>query len=185
MKLLPAYFGARRRQDDEAPPEEPESRADVFNLIPPRANENSQANDGLALPAPQQPEAASEFLVAEPVAAEPAVAEPAVTEPPSKPIGRSRHPVGMTDLSRLSIDGDGRLYWDGKPVEVQRRLLMSRPQIVGAGLIGVFVVIAAIGATLQGSTAAHDFACKQGWIASYCLAPPPPAPRSPAVDIPA
>jgi hypothetical protein len=184
MKLLPAYFGARRRQDDEAPPaEEPESREDVFNLIPPRANENSLPNDALTPTVLPHAETALEPMVAEPVATEPASPE---TQP--TPIGRNRHPVGMTDLSRLSIDSDGRLYWDGKPVEVQRRLLMSRPQMVGASLIGALVAIAAIGAALQASTAAHDFACKQGWIASYCPAPPAPlpTPRPPAaIDIPA
>ena len=51
----------------------------------------------------------------------------------------------MTDLSRLSIDHDGRLYWDGKPVEVRRRILMSRAQIVGASIVAAFVVIGALG----------------------------------------
>ena len=41
----------------------------------------------------------------------------------------------MTDLSRLSIDSDGRLYWDGKPVETHHRLSMSRAQIVGASIV--------------------------------------------------
>ncbi len=47
----------------------------------------------------------------------------------------------MTDLSRLSIDHDGRLYWDGKPVEVRRRISMSRAQVVGASIVAAFVVI--------------------------------------------
>src|SRR6185312_8079537 len=58
---------------------------------------------------------------------------------PAAPAGRNVHPVDMTDLSRLAIDSDGRLYWDGKPVEVHRRLLMSREQIIGALVIGAFV----------------------------------------------
>src|SRR3954471_24834016 len=51
--------------------------------------------------------------------------------PPSAPPGRNVHPVDMPDPSRLAIDTDGRLYWDGKPVEVHRRLLLSREQIIG------------------------------------------------------
>ncbi len=57
----------------------------------------------------------------------------------------------MTDLSRLSIDHDGRLYWDGKPVETHHRLSMSRRQIVGASLVAAFVAIGAIGAAIQGA----------------------------------
>ena len=63
----------------------------------------------------------------------------------------------MTDLSRLSIDRDGRLYWDGKPVEVRRRISMSRAQVVGASIVAAFVVIGAIGAAIQGAVAARDW----------------------------
>jgi hypothetical protein len=98
------------------------------------------------------------------------------------PIGRNVHPVDMTDLSRLSIDTDGRLYWDGKPVEVHRRLAMSREQIIGALVIGAFVAIGAMGALLQGTSAARDWACRFGWATSVCGPPSPP--RS-AFDIPA
>jgi len=98
----------------------------------------------------------------------PETAEPA---PEPKPVGRNRHPVDMTDLSRLSIDRDGRLYWDGKPVEVHRRLMMSRAQIVGASILAIFVVIGALGAALQGSMAARDWACRMGWLSSSCSLP--------------
>jgi hypothetical protein len=98
------------------------------------------------------------------------------------PAGRNVHAVGMTDLNRLAIDSDGRLYWDGKPVEVHRRLLMSREQIIGALVIGAFVVIGAFGAVLQGTSAARDWACRFGWATSVCDAPS--LPRD-AFDIPA
>ncbi|CAN0273837.1 unnamed protein product, partial [Phaeothamnion confervicola] len=88
----------------------------------------------------------------------------AAAEPePTPEIGRNVRAVGAMDLTRLSIDDDGRLYWDGKPVEVRRKLMMSRGQIVGVSLIAVFVVIAALGAAIQGSAAAHEWACKLGW----------------------
>ena len=63
--------------------------------------------------------------------------------------GRNVHAVNAMDLTRLSIDNDGRLYWDGKPVEVRRRLMMSRGQVVGASLIAFFIVVGAIGSVLQ------------------------------------
>ena len=126
MSLLPGFIKARQRQDDSAPQTEAvadsytadshtrdsqigelhdaELDDNVFNLLPPESSE----------PAAPEP-------IAEPI-------------PEPKPQGRNRHPVDMTDLSRLSIDRDGRLYWDGKPVETHHRLSMSRRQIVGASL---------------------------------------------------
>ena len=77
----------------------------------------------------------------------------------------------MTDLSRLSIDRDGRLYWDGKPVETHHRLSMSRAQIVGASIVAAFVAIGALGAAIQGAVAARDWACRLGWSASACTLP--------------
>ena len=88
-----------------------------------------------------------------------------------EPVGSNTHPVDMTDLSRLSIDQEGRLYWDGNPVVTHQRLSMSRAQIVGASVIAVFVVIGAIGAALQGSVAARELACRFGWSASACTLP--------------
>jgi hypothetical protein len=158
MSLLPGFIKARQRDDDSAPQTDAvadshaaDSRSrdsydvelddNVFNLLPPES--------------------------AEPAAAEP-IAEP-IPEP--KPQGRNRHPVDMTDLSRLSIDRDGRLYWDGKPVETHHRLSMSRKQIVGASLIAALVAIGAIGAAIQGAAAARDWACRLGWSASACTVP--------------
>jgi hypothetical protein len=164
MSLFPAYFGARKRTlDDSAPPAEPEneSRADIFNLIPPSASDKYERPDP------------------------PAKAE--VTAAPEVD-GRGVHAVSAGDLSRLSIDNDGRLYWDGKPVEVTRRLTMSPSQVAGASLIGFFIVIGAIGSVLQATATVHDWACRSG-LADSCSsqAPAPPAPKPPParVDIPA
>jgi len=162
MSLLPGFIKARQRQDDSAPQTEaaadshvtdshardsydPELDDNVFNLLPPESSE----------PAAPEP-------IAEPI-------PESVPEP--KPQGRNRHPVDMTDLSRLSIDRDGKLYWDGKPVETHHRLSMSRKQIVGASLVAVLVAIAALGAAIQGAAAARDWACRLGWSASACALP--------------
>ena len=103
------------------------------------------------------------------------------SEPEKK--GRNVHGLAAADLTRLSIDNDGRLYWDGKPVEVRRRIQMSRAQIVGASVVAAFIVIGAVGAAVQGSLALRDWACRLGWTTSYCTLPGPAAPRP--VDIPA
>ena len=88
------------------------------------------------------------------------------------------------DLNRLSIDDDGRLYWDGKPVEVRRRLAMSPVQIAAAIVVAVFIAVGAIGSALQATATVHEWSCRVG-LTNFC-APPAPAPQPPArVDIPA
>jgi len=172
MSLLPALFKARKRWNDAASPTEPagESRAtdsavhetsdNVFELVPPeKIHEAYRA---------AQPE-----LEPEPEAA---------TEAPAKN-GRNIHPLASADLSRLSIDDDGRLYWDGKPVEVRRRIDMSRAQVMGASVVAGFVVIGALGAVIQGTLALRDWGCRLGWTTSYCGLPAPAPPPRP--DIPA
>jgi len=165
MSLLPALFKARQRPDDTAPKTEPaddspqadtpprEAEDNVFELVPP---EKIQEADREAQPKPD-------------------------SEPEKK--GRNVHGLAAADLTRLSIDNDGRLYWDGKPVEVRRRIQMSRAQIVGASVVAAFIVIGAVGAAVQGSLALRDWTCRLGWTTSYCTLPGPATPRP--VDIPA
>ena len=157
MSLYPAFLSTRRRKQEQAAALEstPELENDpdalpVFELVPPEKTESE-----------------------EPLTVE----EPLAEEPP--PQGRNVHTIGIHDLTRLSIDNDGRLYWDGKPVEVSRRILMSRRQVIGASLIAAFVVIGAVGAAFQGAAAARDWACRLGWTAKYC-APSPNSSNIPA-----
>ncbi len=89
-------------------------------------------------------------------------------EPEPPPLAHGVHPIGIHDLTRLAVDNDGRLYWDGKPVEVNRRLIMSRKQALGASVIAVLLAIAALGAAIQGAATAHDWSCRLGWSSQYC-----------------
>ena len=171
MSLLPGFIGARRRQDDSAP--QTEAVADSYTADSPTRDSHIGDSHDTELDD-------NVFNLLPPESSEPAAPEP-IPEP--KPQGRNRHPVDMTDLSRLSIDRDGRLYWDGKPVETHHRLSMSRRQIVGASLVAAFVAIGAIGAAIQGASAARDWACWLGWSASACSLPQG-LPRNRA-DIPA
>lgn len=156
MKLFPAQFGARKREDgDDAPPPavepESESRADVFNLIPPRAADKYERAD-----------------------------KTDVTETVKHAEGRNVHAVNAMDLSRLSIDDAGQLYWDGKPVEVRRRLAMSPAQIFAAIIVALFVVVGAIGSALQATATVHEWSCRVG-LTNLCVpAAPAPAPQAPA-----
>jgi len=159
MSLLPAFVNARLRKADPAPQTETSSDS------PPPDSRASDLDDKIFDLLPPGPEAT-------------AAPEP---RPEPEPQGRNIHPVDMTDLSRLSIDRDGRLYWDGKPVETHHRFSMSRAQIVGASIVAAFVVIGALGAAVQGSVAARDWACRLGWTTQHCTVPSGPM-RS---DIPA
>ena len=154
MSLFPGFIRARQRQDDSAP--QTEAAADSHTRDSHIGDShNTELDDNV-------------FNLLPPESSEPAAPGPL---PEPKPQGRNRHPVDMTDLSRLSIDRDGRLYWDGKPVETHHRLSMSRRQIVGASLVAAFVAIGAIGAAIQGAAAARDWACWLGWSASACTLP--------------
>ena len=163
MSLLSGFIKARQRQDDSAP--QTEAAANSYTADSPTGDShigdshNTELDDNV-------------FNLLPPESSEPAAPEP-IPEPIPEPKlqGRNRHPVDMTDLSRLSIDRDGRLYWDGKPVETHHRLSMSRRQIVGASLVAPLVAIGAIGAAIQGASAARDWACWLGWSASACTLP--------------
>ena len=159
MSLLPGFIKARQREDDSAP--QTDAVADSYTA-------DSHAHDAHIGDSHNAELDDNVFNLLPPESSEPAAPEP-IAEP--KPQGRNRHPVDMTDLSRLSIDRDGRLYWDGKPVETHHRLSMSRRQIVGASLVAAFVAIGAIGAAIQGASAARDWACWLGWSASACTLP--------------
>jgi hypothetical protein len=153
-----------------APEPEPKPEAEPITAATP------EVAPALAVPTPAR--ATSAAAVSAPVVSAPAVSAPVVEKPSTlKP---------AMDLSRLSIDNNGHLYWDGKPVEVRRRVALSGAQILAATIIGLFVILGGIGAAINGSTAAFEWGCKLGWIHSNCASPslllPPPRPR---VDIPA
>ena len=86
---------------------------------------------------------------------------------PIQQIDRSTWPKTVRPISLdeegLGIDRDGRLYWNGKPVEiVGQRLDLTRTQASVAILVALFTFIAAMGTAVQAWTAYHDWACKTG-----------------------
>ena len=202
MSCFPALFTARKRAD--APPvaaastRSPSSDADdppqgnlednVFNLVPPEnmaeaSQETTQQTSQETTKSrsrkrpnrhlkkrPKTPTALRETVTGD--------ADPA----PSRKSGSHLHQLATADLSRLAIDNDGKLYWDGKPVEVRRRLSLSPEQTLAAGIVAAFLVIGAIGAAVQGSLALHDWGCRLGWTADYCALPGKAPSR---LDIPA
>ncbi|MEA3025092.1 MAG: hypothetical protein QOF91_377 [Alphaproteobacteria bacterium] len=164
MSLFPAFVSARRRKDNPAP--QPETAADSRQA---ESNDSDSDDNIFDLLPPKPAEAAAPQVEAH-------------VEPQVEPQSRDVHMVDMTDLSRLSIDRDGRLYWDGKPVEIRRRISMSRAQVIGASIVAAFVAIGAIGSAIQGAAAARELACRLGWSVSSCSLPGQPRNAS---DIPA
>ena len=78
--------------------------------------------------------------------------------------------ISMDEIDLLQVDRNGRLYWDGKPVEVSRRLTFW--QTVGAFTVGTFVVIGGVGSFLQGWASYHDWACRMGWYTFFVTCTP-------------
>jgi hypothetical protein len=114
--------------------------------------------------------------------------EKELQEIPFQPIDRSMwpktvRPIGLDEADGLGIDRDGRLYWNGKPVEIiGQRLDLTRTQAWVAIAVAVFTGIAAAGTAVQGWTAYHDWACKTGWWtpAACPLSPPPTGSKQPS-----
>jgi hypothetical protein len=191
MSLFSAFVNARLPKTDTAPqaetegdsqrPDSPGGDANaggskvsdlddhIFDLLPPKPVESDGAQDPEPQQAFLQEGALQEGALQEGGLQEAGLQESWLHEP--EPQSRNVHPVDMTDLSRLSIDRDGRLYWDGKPVEVRRRISMSRAQVIGASIIAAFVVIGAVASAVQGVVAARDLSCRFGWSADACTVP--------------
>lgn len=92
---------------------------------------------------------------------------------------RTRTVVGTNELHRLSVGGDGRLFWDDQPVLVRRRLVLTFWQKLGAILIGLAALTIALSAVVHAGIAAHEWMCGAKWVSGYCpgatpAAPPPP-----------
>ena len=76
---------------------------------------------------------------------------------------RGVRPIALKETDGLGIDNDGRLYWNGKPVEIiGRRLDLTNFQLFLAVIVALFTVIGGVGAAAQGWAAYHDWACRNG-----------------------
>lgn len=81
--------------------------------------------------------------------------------------------IALAEVDGLGVDSDGRLHWNGKPVEiVGRRLDLTNFQIFLAVVVALFTVVGGVGAAAQGWAAYHDWACRNGQHAFVaCPAP--------------
>jgi len=75
---------------------------------------------------------------------------------------RDVRPISMAEADGLGIDNDGRLHWNGKPVEIiGRRVDLTRGQSAFAIAVAIFTILGAIGCAVQGGVAYHDWACRE------------------------
>jgi hypothetical protein len=112
-------------------------------------------------------------------------------QPQADPLGdmlaadSPRARAGAMDLDRITVDKNGRLFWDGKPVVVRRRLVLSGWQTFGAWLIGLAAITIALSGAVLAAIQAHDWMCSARWVSGYCTGvtatpvPPPPAKPKP------
>lgn len=52
--------------------------------------------------------------------------------------------LGVDELANLGIDKNGRVYWSGKLVTIQKTITLSRFQKVGAFVVGIAAVAASL-----------------------------------------
>jgi hypothetical protein len=70
-------------------------------------------------------------------------------------------PISTSEADGLGIDTDGRLHWNGKPVEIiGRRIDLTWGQFWIAVAVAVFTALAAAGTAVQAAIAYHDWACR-------------------------
>jgi hypothetical protein len=74
-------------------------------------------------------------------------------------------PISYGNMNRLGVGVDGYLYWDGKPLEIKRRLKLSNLQLIGALVVGLATFIGGAGTRLNEG---FDFGCKVHWWTDGC-----------------
>ena len=80
-------------------------------------------------------------------------------------------PISVDDLDRLGINGANELFWDGRRIEVRRRLDLTRFQKTLAAAVTVAAILGGLGGFVTGFNNASVFLCARGvhWLS--CPAP--------------
>jgi len=79
--------------------------------------------------------------------------------------------IGIEDLDRLGIDRENQLFWDGRRIEIHRRLDLTGVQKLAAILVTLFAILGGLGALLSGLNDGAAFFCARGIHALGCPAP--------------
>jgi hypothetical protein len=59
------------------------------------------------------------------------------------------YPIALEGLDFLGVDSQGRLFWDGKPIEIRKAIDLSRWQTIGAVVVALAAVVGAIAACIS------------------------------------
>jgi hypothetical protein len=80
-------------------------------------------------------------------------------------------PISLEDLGRLGINSQQELFWDGRHVEIRRRLMLTRLQKVGAVIVAVCAILGGLGGFVTGFNNASVFLCARHVTYLTCPAP--------------
>ena len=53
-------------------------------------------------------------------------------------------PIPPDGMDRVGIDAEGRLHWDGKPMEIRKRVSLTFLQAIGAVVIVLSIAVVAV-----------------------------------------
>ena len=72
--------------------------------------------------------------------------------------------IAMSETGGLGVDRDGRLHWNGRPVEiVGQRLDLTKTQTAVGIVVAALTLVIALATVVQAAVAYHDWACRTGW----------------------
>lgn len=91
--------------------------------------------------------------------------QPAQAEAPSAGPAHIKK-INMGDLGRLGVDSKRRLYWDGKEIQVTKRLEFSKLQKAFGWVVALGTIIGGLGAGLNNG---FEFGCKLKWWSQGCF----------------
>jgi len=80
--------------------------------------------------------------------------------PKSWPQGVER--ITANDLNRLGINSENQLFWDGRRIEIRRRLDLTRLEKTVAAVVTVAAVLGGVGAFLSGLNDGSAYLCERG-----------------------
>ena len=80
-------------------------------------------------------------------------------------------PIGLEDLGKLGINSANELFWNGKSIEVRKRIDLTRLQKLLAVIVSVCAILGGLGGFITGLNNASVFLCARGiqWLGC----PPP------------
>jgi hypothetical protein len=98
------------------------------------------------------------------------------TDPSGWPADVAR--ISVEDLDRLGINARNELFWDGKRIEIRRRLDLTKVQKSVAIVVSAFAILGSLGSFVTGLNNASAFLCARGrpWLG--CAVPANPAPSA-------